>query len=101
MAKEEDEMEKKLGKPVRISLLEVESLSRLFDWTWKVEVRAKQDEDSKLERMTYLDNKQRIANLFGVEVLNKEYTLQKIAQMDSEDPEKAYNAQQTPALPPE
>ena len=96
LADEEDDMSDKLGKPVRITFLEVESLSRLFDWTWKVEIRAKQDDDSKLEKMTYLDSKQRVANLFGVEALNREYTLQKVAQFDGEDVDKAYNSTPPP-----
>ncbi len=100
IADEEDDLEEQYGKPVRISYLNVEELTKLFDWTWKVEIRAKQEDDSKLEKMTYLDGKQRVANLFGIPAINQEYTLQAVARMDWEDYDKAYNPPQQ-AAPPE
>lgn len=93
IAKYEDDMSEKIGKPVRLTYIEAESISRLFEWNWKIDVIQKLEEDEKLDKITYLDNKMRIANLFGVDVLNKEYTLQRYAAMDGEDPDKAYVTQ--------
>ena len=84
-------MTEKLGKEVRISYMFSPTLARLFEWTWKIDVIQKLEEDDKLNKIAYLDNKMRIANLFGVETLNKEYTLQKYSSMEHENPEKAYN----------
>lgn len=86
-------MSEKIGKPVRLTYIESEAISRLFEWNWKIDVIQKLEEDEKLDKITYLDNKMRIANLFGVDVLNKEYTLQRYAAMDGEDPDKAYVTQ--------
>lgn len=96
IAKQEDDMEEKIGKPVRLSYINSEQMQRLFEWTWKIDIIQKLEEDTKLQKLAYLDNKQRIVNLFGVETLNKEYTLQRFASMDWEDPDKAYNLEPTP-----
>lgn len=64
MMKEEDKLSKDVGKPVRITYIDVEQISKLMDWSWNIDVRAKKETDSQLEMMTYLDNKTRISNLF-------------------------------------
>lgn len=62
--KEEDKLSKDVGKPVRITYIDVEQISKLMDWSWNIDVRAKKETDSQLEMLTYLDNKTRVAQLF-------------------------------------
>lgn len=62
--KEEDKMSDVLGKPVRITYIDVDQVSRLMDWSWSIDIRAKKEEDSKLEKLSYIDSKQRVAQLF-------------------------------------
>lgn len=88
--KEEDVMTKKYKKPTRITYINSESLSRLFDWTWFIDIRSAREDESHLDLMVYIDAKTRIAQLFP-ESLNKDYTLQKIANIQNEDVDKAYN----------
>lgn len=64
MMKEEDKLSKDVGKPVRITYIDVEQISKLMDWSWNIDVRAKKETDSQLEMLTYLDNKTRVAQLF-------------------------------------
>jgi len=64
MMKEEDKLTKDLGQPVRISYIDVEQISKLMDWSWNIDVVAKKEEDSKLEKLSYIDGKQRVAQLF-------------------------------------
>lgn len=90
MAKEEDMMTKKHGKPTRISYIRSEQMSRLFDWYWYIDIRQSRDDDSHLDLMMYIDAKTRISQLFP-NSLNKDYTLQKIAKIQHEDVDKAYN----------
>lgn len=64
MMKEEDKLTKETGKTVRITYIDVEKISKLMDWSWDIDVRAKKETDSHLEMLTYLDNKTRVAELF-------------------------------------
>lgn len=89
MAKEEDMMTKKHGKPTRISYIRSEKLARLFDWYWYIDIRQSRDDDSHLDLMMYIDAKTRVSQLFP-NSLNKDYTLQKIAKIQHEDVDKAY-----------
>jgi hypothetical protein len=90
MVREEEVMSKKYKKPVRISYIQSEEMSRLFDWHWYIEIRQSRLDDSNLDLMVYIDTKMRTANLFP-DSLNKEYTLTKIAKIQNEDADKAYN----------
>ena len=99
MMKEEDKLSKDVGKPVRITYIDVEQISKLMDWSWNIDVRAKKETDSQLEMMTYLDNKTRISNLFWPQILNKEYTLGKVSRFDWEDAQKAYNLEPAAWVP--
>lgn len=83
-------MTKKYGKQTRISYVNSERLSRLFDWFWVIDIRQAREDDSHLDLMVYIDAKTRVAQLFP-NSLNKDYTLQKIAKIQNEDVEKAYN----------
>lgn len=96
MAKEEDRLTKEYKKPTRITYLNSESLSRLFDWKWFIDVRSAREDDSHLDLMVYIDAKTRISQLFP-DSLNRDYTLQKIANIQNEDFEKSYNSQKAPA----
>lgn len=96
IAKEEDSLTQKYKKPTRITFINSESLSRLFDWKWFIDVRSSREDESHLDLMVYIDAKTRIAQLFP-ESLNKDYTLQKIANIQNEDVDKAYNKEKPPA----
>lgn len=91
VAKEEDAMSDSYGKDVRISYLDSEQLSNLMRWKWDIEIISRQADENELEKTTYLDGKQRIVNLFWPDVLNREYTLEKVARIDGEEAERAYN----------
>ena len=86
-------MTREYGKETRISYLNSERLSRLFDWFWIIDIRQAREDDSHLDLMVYIDAKTRVAQLFPG-ALNKDYTLQKIAKIQNEDVEKAYNKDQ-------
>lgn len=99
MAKEEDKLTKEYKKPTRITYLNSESLSRLFDWNWFIDIRSAREDESHLDLMVYIDAKTRVSQLFP-DSLNKDYTLQKIANIQNEDFDRAYisdkpQAQQT------
>lgn len=96
IAKEEDKLTKEYKKPTRITYLNSESLSRLFEWNWFIDVRSAREDESHLDLMVYIDAKTRVAQLFP-DSLNKDYTLQKIANIQNEDFEKAYLSQKAPA----
>ncbi len=89
MVNEEERLSKKYGKPTRISYLDADELSRLFEWHWYIDIRQSREDDSHLDLMVYIDAKTRIASLFP-DSLNKEYTLTKIAKIQNEDVDKAY-----------
>lgn len=93
LAKEEDNLSREYGKQTRISYINSERLSRLFDWFWVIDIRQAREDDSHLDLMVYIDAKSRVAWLFPGS-LNKDYTLQKIAKIQNEDVEKAYNKDQ-------
>jgi len=88
---EEDDLTDLFGVPVRIAYLHAPSLSRLFDWSYRIEIIPRDTNSSTAEMLAYLDAKQRVANLFGPEVLNPDYTLQRVSEFMKEDPTKAYN----------
>lgn len=89
MAKEEDKLTKEYKKPTRITYLNSESLSRLFDWNWFIDIRSAREDESHLDLMVYIDAKTRVSQLFP-DSLNKDYTLQKIANIQNEDVDRAY-----------
>lgn len=99
LANEEKKLGKKYGKPTRVSYINSEALSRLFEWYWVIDIRQAREDDSHLDLMVYVDAKTRIAQLFP-DSLNKDYTLQKIARIQSEDVDKAYNKEQPISIPP-
>lgn len=96
IAKEEDRLTKEYKKPTRITYLNSESLSRLFEWNWFIDVRSAREDESHLDLMVYIDAKTRISQLFP-DSLNRDYTLQKIANIQNEDFEKAFNSQKPQA----
>lgn len=96
IAKEEDRLTKEYKKPTRITYLNTESLSRLFEWNWFIDVRSAREDESHLDLMVYIDAKTRISQLFP-DSLNRDYTLQKIANIQNEDFEKAFNSQKPQA----
>lgn len=88
--REEDKMEKEYKSPVRISYLNAAEFLKTLYWNWKVNIIPRSTDGSKLELLSYLDNKQRIANLFGIESIQRDYTLQRVANMNDEEYDKAY-----------
>jgi hypothetical protein len=98
LAKEEDTLSKKYGKPTRISYINSEMMSRLFDWHWYIDIRQSKEDDSHLDLMVYIDAKTRISQLFP-NSLNQDYTLQKIAKIQNEPMDKAYNLSPQASIP--
>jgi len=88
--REEDKMEKEYKSPVRISYLNAQEFLKTLYWHWKINIIPRSTDGSKLELLTYLDNKQRIANLFGIDAIQRDYTLQRVATMNDEEYDKAY-----------
>lgn len=88
--KKEDQLEKEYGTPVRITYLSAPEFMRTLNWYWSIKIVPRSEDATKLEVLSYIDNKTRIAKVFGIESLNRDYTLQRIATMMNEDYEKAY-----------
>lgn len=88
--KEEEGLEKEYGMPVRITYLNAPEFMRTLSWYWIIKIIPRSEDATKLEVLSYIDNKTRIAQLFGVDGINRDYTLQRIATMMNEDYEKAY-----------
>lgn len=88
--KEENLLEKDYGMPVRVTYLHAPEFMRSLNWYWTIKIVPRSEDATKLEVLTYIDNKTRIANIFGVDAINRDYTLQRVATMMNEDYEKAY-----------
>jgi len=88
--KEENQLEKQYAMPVRVTYLHAPEFMRSLNWYWTIKIVPRSEDATKLEVLTYIDNKTRIANVFGIEALNRDYTLQRISTMMNEDYEKAY-----------
>lgn len=88
--KEEDRLEKDYGMPVRITYLNAPEFMRTLSWYWTIKIIPRSEDATKLEVLSYIDNKTRVASMFGIQALNQDYTLQRIATMMNEDFEKAY-----------
>lgn len=92
--KEEDALSERMGRPVRIVYMHAPQLSRLVEWFWYIDIIPRDTRASEVKLMAYMDAKQRTANLFGPQVLNPQYTLERIAEFQDEDVSKAYNLEQ-------
>lgn len=91
---EEEALSDLFGKPVRVVYMHAPSLSRIFDWTYRIDIIPHDTRTGDAQMLAYLDAKQRIANLFATDptgIINKEYTLERISEFQDEDSSKAYN----------
>lgn len=85
----EDKMSEEHGVKVRMSFINAEWLRKLSA-IWNVDVIVAPETDSKMELLMFLDNLQRVAGMFGLQVFKQDYILQRIAIKMGEDYEKMF-----------
>lgn len=91
--KMEDEYKEKTGKEARISFINAEWL-RVLEAIWNVDTILASKDDDNMQLLMYLDNLTRVGNMFGMEIFQKDYVLQRIASKMKEDYDKMFSLDQ-------
>lgn len=87
---EENQMEKKYGKPVRSVYFNALDFIELLKYRWVVNIVPTQENSDQIEGQLFVENLTKAQSIFGYESINYEYAKERFAINIKEDPTKFF-----------